>query len=426
MKFEESDVIAGIWRERRFCLFLFCLVNFCTGALYVWSVFAGPLAAQLSAVSGEVVKTSELAPVFGLATGVTPFLMLAGGFVNDRFGPKLTIAFGGAAIAAGYALTAFAESVGMLYVGYGLCVGVGTGLVNGCTINSSVKWFPDRRGFAGGLVTACLGVGAAVLPFAARWMIDVCGIVETLLAFGACSGVVIVLSAFGTRKCPDELQAAFRPAGRAAQAVEAPSMNWLEMVRTPLFYPLFILFTSSAMMGLMLLSNISAIVQEQVGAGAGLAALGVSVISIANTSGRFLSGTLSDRIGRIPTLVLVLVVALAGLGMLVSAGHGDTGHFFAGIVGIGTCFGAFIGTYPSLVADEYGPKHNSVNFSLMMFGYSVGGLTGPLLIRWANAGGDFSRAYMVCVAAAVVGIVCALIAIRLKHCALPVADKASA
>ncbi len=62
----------------------------------------------------------------------------------------------------------------------------------------------------------------------------------------------------------------------------------------------------------------------------------------------------------------------------------------------------------------------------MMFGYSVGGLTGPLLIRWANAGGDFSRAYMVCVAAAVVGIVCALIAIRLKHCALPVADKASA
>lgn len=162
------------------------------------------------------------------------------------------------------------------------------------------------------------------------------------------------------------------------------------------------------------------------GAGAGLAALGVSVISIANTSGRFLSGTLSDRIGRIPTLVLVLVVALAGLGMLVSAGHGDTGLFFAGIVGIGTCFGAFIGTYPSLVADEYGPKHNSVNFSLMMFGYSVGGLTGPLLIRWANAGGDFSRAYMVCVAAAVVGIVCALIAIRLKHCALPVADKASA
>ena len=272
-------------------------------------------------------KTSELAPVFGLATGVTPFLMLAGGFVNDRFGPKLTIAFGGAAIAAGYALTAFAESVGMLYVGYGLCVGVGTGLVNGCTINSSVKWFPDRRGFAGGLVTACLGVGAAVLPFAARWMIDVCGIVETLLAFGACSGVVIVLSAFGTRKCPDELQAAFRPAGCAAQAVEAPSMNWLEMVRTPLFYPLFILFTSSAMMGLMLLSNISAIAQEQVGAGAGLAALGVSVISIANTSGRFLSGTLSDRIGRIPTLVLVLVVALAGLGMLVSAGHGDTGHF---------------------------------------------------------------------------------------------------
>ena len=78
------------------------------------------------------------------------------------------------------------------------------------------------------------------------------------------------------------------------------------------------------------------------------------------------------------------------------------------------------------MVDEYGPKHNSVNFSLMMLGYSVGGLAGPLVIRWANAGGDFSRAYMVCIAAAAAGIVCALVSLSLKRCALPAADKASA
>ena len=418
--------IESIKKRRVTYLALFCLINFFTGAIYIWSVFAGPLAARIADAACCVVKTSDLAPVFGLATGVTPFVMLAGGFINDRFGPRLTIVFGGLAIAAGYALTTLAESVEMLYVSYGLCVGVGTGLVNGCTVNSSVKWFPDHRGFAGGLVTACLGIGAAVLPFVVRALIGALGIAETLLAVGVISGVVIVISALQTTKCPDNLHAVLAPSTSRSGMRCAPSMNWFEMVRTPLFYPLFLLFTSSAMMGLMLLSNISAIAQEQVGASAALAALSVSVISIANTSGRFVSGMLSDRIGRIQTLILVLIVALVGLIMLMSAGRGDTGLFFAGIVGVGICFGAFIGTYPSLVVDEYGPKHNSVNFSLMMLSYSVGGLAGPLVIRWANAGGDFSRAYMVCIAAAAAGIVCALVSLSLKRCALPAADKASA
>lgn len=171
--------IESIKKRRVAYLALFCLINFFTGAIYIWSVFAGPLAARIADAAGCVVKTSDLAPVFGLATGVTPFVMLAGGFINDRFGPRLTIVFGGLAIAAGYALTTLAESVEMLYVSYGLCVGVGTGLVNGCTINSSVKWFPDHRGFAGGLVTACLGIGAAVLPFVVRALIDALGIAET-------------------------------------------------------------------------------------------------------------------------------------------------------------------------------------------------------------------------------------------------------
>ena len=168
-------------------------------------------------------------------------------------------------------------------------------------------------------------------------------------------------------------------------------------------------------MGLMLLSNISAIAQTQIGVGVAVAALSVSVISVANTCGRFVSGTLSDRLGRIPTLMLVLTAAVAGFLMLMNAGIGDTVLFFTGIICIGICFGAFIGIYPSLVADEYGPLHNSVNFSVMSFGYSVGGLVGPLLIRWANEGGSFDRAYAVCIAAALAGLTCALIALFLKR-----------
>ena len=406
--------ICDLKKRRWLYLALFSFINFFTGALYIWSVFAGPLAERLSALSGSTVTAASLSPVFGLATGITPFLMLAGGFVNDRFGPRLVIGFGGAAIAAGYLTSCLIDSPSLLYVTYGLLVGAGTGLVNGCTINSAVKFFPDRRGFAGGTVTASLGIGAALLPFAAAWLLHSEGIVFAFTAFGTVSGLVIILSALKTEKCPDDFQSRFTVLSNR-NSCGNKNHTWIQMIRTPMFYPLFLLFTSSATMGLMLLSNISAIAQTQIGVGVTMAALSVSVISVANTCGRFVSGTLSDRLGRIPTLMLVLTAAVAGLLMLMNASIGDTVLFFTGIICIGICFGAFIGIYPSLVADEYGPLHNSVNFSVMSFGYSVGGLVGPLLIRWANEGGSFDRAYAVCIAAALAGLSCALIALFLQR-----------
>lgn len=401
-------------KKRRF-LFLaaFCLINFCTGALYVWSVFAGPVAMRLTELTGSPVTTAQLGSVFGLATGITPVLMLAGGFVNDRMGPKAVISVGGLAIAAGYFLSSMADTVGMLYVTYGLLVGAGTGLVNGCTINTSVKFFPDRRGFAGGAVTASLGIGAALLPFAAGTLIASVGIETTFWVFGLVSGVVIVAAALVTQKCPDNFADAFTLPGVKPQA--AVNLNWLGMLKSPTFVPLAVLFIMSTTMGLMLLSNIANIAKTQVGVTAAAAALAVSVISIANTAGRFVSGSLSDKLGRIPTLSLTLVLALAGFAMLAAAGIGDTTLFFVGITAIGICFGAFVGIYPGLVADEYGPKHNSVNFSVMAFGYSVGGFVGPMLLRWADTGTSFTRAYFVCAAAAVIGLVCAGICLLIKR-----------
>lgn len=401
-------------KRRWIYLALFCLINFCTGALYVWSVFAGHLASHFSALSGEAVSGTDLGPIFGVATGLTPFLMLFGGFFNDRMGPRLLIAAGGASIAAGYMATTFIEDVSLLYLTYGVLVGTGTGLVNGCTINSAVKFFPDRRGFAGGTVTACLGVGAAVLPFVANALIATTNVMTTFRVFGIISGLIIISAALATGKCPDGFSRAFNTSAGKKQVIPV-SRNWFEMIRTPEFLPLFLLFTSSATMGLMLLSNISLITSEQLGASAAVGALAVSAISLANTAGRFISGTLSDRLGRMPTLLLALLTALVGFGLLLTASTGDLMRFFFGIVGIGVCFGAFIGTYPGLVADEYGPKHNSVNFSIMMLGYSVGGLVGPQLVRWAQTGGSFDRAYGMCAATAVFGILCAALFLFMKN-----------
>ena len=386
-------------RER--CLLFFCLINFTTGALYVWSIFAAALAGRLSTLAGAAVTPGELAPVFGVASAMTPFMMIAGGFVNDRFGPKPVISAGGLLIGLGYWGACAAGDVAGLMLSYGLLVGVGTGLVNGCTINTAVKFFPDRRGFAGGLVTASLGLGAAALPFAAKAAIELLGIDGALVLFGLVSAAVITPLGLLTKKPAAE---GMEARAAAVGAVPRPSATPREMIASPVFIPLALLFMTAASMGLMLISSASSIGMSQVGLDAAAAAGALSVLSLANTAGRFVSGVASDRFGRLPTLTAMLVVALAGLAALWTAGRGDALLFFVGLAGVGLCFGSFIGVYPGLVADEFGPKYNSVNFSILMLGYSVGGIAGTWLIKATAASGSFSGAYLTAMALAAAGI----------------------
>ena len=169
-------------------------------------------------------------------------------------------------------------------------------------------------------------------------------------------------------------------------------------------------------MGLMLLSNISGIAKNQIGIGSTLIALCVSTLSLANTGGRFLSGVLSDRFGRMQTLTAMLLVAMAALALLYSAEKGDVTQFFIGLAGVGLCFGSAFGIYPGLVADEFGSKHNSVNFSVMAFSYSIGGFFGPMIIRSIGAGQHYDTAYQICMGICVLGLLCAgwFLALRKK------------
>ena len=390
---------AAIDNRRWGYLAAFSAINFSTGALYVWSLLSVALAAKLTA-AGTPTTAAALAPVFGVASGLTPFLMIAGGFINDRFGARWVIFLGGLALAAGYFSCLFASTITNLYVSYGVLVGLGTGLINGCTINSAVKFFPDHRGMAGGIVTAALGAGAAFWPFPTNWILAQWGTDGILVFFGALSLLLIPPLALLVRKPPEETL--------TAHAGSTPSLRPGEMLRKPSFYVLFVLFSTSATLGLMLISNVSGIAIEQVGATEAAAALATSILSLANTAGRFVSGQGSDWIGRLPALGTALACAAGGLFCLMQASSTNAWLFYLGLIGVGICFGAFIGIFPGLVADQYGPKHNSVNFSILMLGYSVGGLVGPLAIRWVAASGSYQTLYGFSLALVALGLLCLL------------------
>ena len=140
-------------RSRGLTLLMSCLINLCIGSAYSWSVFAGPLAERLTALGGAAYSASDLGIVFKVYNIPGPFCMTAGGWLNRRIEVRRLIQMGSVLFVAGLLLCSRATTLGGLVVGFGLLVGVGVGTVYGCTVNNSVKLFPDKRGLAGGLTT---------------------------------------------------------------------------------------------------------------------------------------------------------------------------------------------------------------------------------------------------------------------------------
>ena len=171
-----AEMTLQLEKRRWWILAVIGLINLCAGSIYAWSVLAAASAAKLSSVLGTAVTPGDLAIAFGVANAVGPIPMILGGAINDRFGPRTVIVAGGFLMGLGLICCGLAESVGTLIAAYGGLFGLGLGLTYGACITTAVRYFPDRRGMAGGIVTAAYGMSSVLVPPIAQALIGSVGI----------------------------------------------------------------------------------------------------------------------------------------------------------------------------------------------------------------------------------------------------------
>ncbi len=383
-----------------------CLVNFCTGSIYAWSVFAGPKAEQMSQLNNVLYTAGDLAIVFGLANAVGPLPMILGGFVNDRFGPGWLMTVGGLLIGSGLFLSGSASDLSSLILSYSLLFGLGLGLTYGATINTCVKLFPDRRGFAGGMATAFYGLCSVVLPPIAHALTTNFGIQSAFEIVGAVCGAVICAGGLLSFIFVDK-SSANPPANNAAAG-----LSWREMIATKRFWKMLFFLCCGAVSGMMIISHSAGIASKQVGLTAAMAATAVSYLALINTLGRVAAGAVSDRLGACQTLILSSVLTALGMALLLMCSNGSVALFFAALTLVGFSFGSFMGIYPGFTAAAFGAKHNSVNYGIMFAGFSFAGVLGPGIIKTLSAGASFSSAYLVACGISLVGAVTGYIITR--------------
>jgi OFA family oxalate/formate antiporter-like MFS transporter len=356
---------------------LVCMVAI-SSPQYVWALFTQPLTAALGASLAQIQVT------FSILIVVQTFLSPPQGLLVDRFGPRVLLSVGALLTGLSWALAAQATSLTGLYLTYGLLGGMGTGIVYVGVIGHVVQWFPERRGLATGIVAAGYGFGAILTTFPIARVIGISGFTTALIQFGALFGAAGLVAAQGLRR-PDAAWRAFH-ASRVHDRVKRESLRSFapgEMLRTPIFWLMFLMMTMMSTSGLMVISQMGAFTRDFGMASAmvfGLAVLplALSIDRITNGLTRPFFGWVSDRIGRENTMTLAFALEGIAMAMWLLMRH-DPVLFvlMSGVVFFG--WGEIFSLFPSTLTDTYGTRHATTNYGFLYMAQGVGSvLGGPL------------------------------------------------
>ena len=347
---------------------------------YGWTLFVKPIQQAHGWSQAEIQVWFTI--FIALETWLTP----VGGWLVDmlggRRGPKLVVAGSGVLVGIAWVINAYAESLGMLYLG-AVVGGVGGGFIYATCVGNAVKWFPDRRGLAVGLTAAGFGAGAAVTVIPIKAMIESSGYQHTFFVFGIAQGVVLFAVSWLLRT-PDPGEALpAAPSRKLPQSLR--SFTPKEMLATPIFWLLYIMFVMVSLSGLMATAQIALIADDYgvsktvLFAGASALAVALVVDNVMNGVARPFFGWVSDKIGRETTMVVAFT--LGGLSYLLLGYLGSSPWLFVAFAGlIFFTWGEIFSLFPSTCTDAFGPKYATVNTSLL---YTAKG-TSALLVPFAN------------------------------------------
>jgi OFA family oxalate/formate antiporter-like MFS transporter len=324
----------------------------------------------------------------------------------DYIQPRQVILLGGTLFGIGITGIGYIQSLTQLYL-CAVIAGIGLGTVYpGGTMSNMVRFFPDRRGLASGLLTAGYGIGAVVWAPVSVTLIAQYGVFTALKILGSVFFIIIGACSRLVKTAPDGyLPAGWIPAPQISQATLGVEKCWQEMLKDPLFYLLAGTFTLGEITGMMIVGHASPIAQDLLKMTPQAAAAIVGVLAIANTGGRICWGWISDKIGRYPVIVLLFLLGGAAMSALTMVT--DYYSFVCVIATLGLCYGGFLALMAPLTADLFGTKNLGVNFGIMFLTIAIAAYVGPLLaavVKQVNHG-DYTKAFIIAVFINVMGLI---------------------
>ncbi|MCL6743081.1 MFS transporter [Kosakonia sp. R1.Fl] len=352
-------------RTRWLTLFGTIITQFALGSVYTWSLFNSSLSEKL----GEPV--SQVAFSFGLLSLGLALSSSVAGKLQERFGVKRVTIASGLLLGLGFFLTAHSSNLLMLWLSAGVLVGVADGAGYLLTLSNCVKWFPERKGLISAFSIGSYGLGSLGFKFIDSQLLASVGLESTFMIWGA---IVLVMIVFGAMLMTDApLQKV-----TTANGVVENDFTLAQSMRKPQYWMLAVMFLTSCMSGLYVIGVAKDIAQGMVHLDSLTAASAVTVIAIANLSGRLVLGVLSDKISRIRVITLGQVISLVGMAALLFAPL-NAMTFFAAIACVAFNFGGNLTVFPSLVSEFFGLNNLAKNYGVIYLGFGIGSICGSII-----------------------------------------------
>lgn len=388
-------------QNRWFILFASQIVLICMGSAYAFSVFASPLAASHDWTIGQVMMA------FTINISISPIPMILGGMISDRGYARQAITAGGLLYAAAFLITGHVTSVYLLYVVYGLLAGFGYNIAYSAMLSNTLRLFPEKKALAGGIITAGAGIGSMIAAPLCTLLIARVQVTTMFTVLGIAYMLIIVCCSFFIRNAP-------KPEAAAKTLAVAKNYDWKYMIKSPLFLVLFSLLAIGGIPGLIVSSNAVRIGIGMFGLSVTTAAIYVSLYSVSNILGRLIWGQIADKLGRIPSVRAILCVNVVAFTLILLL-KSPVG-FAIGLIGLGTSFGGILGIFPAVVMDNFGAKHQGVNYGIVFLGYSLAGYIAPklALLNGSADTGHYEVTFYVAIALLAIGITLSFIYMMLK------------
>ncbi|WBA88380.1 MULTISPECIES: L-lactate MFS transporter [Endozoicomonas] len=379
-------------------------INLMFGSLYTWSIFSENF------IQTQGWTASQASTPYATAIAAFALIMLVGGKLQDRLGPRIVITIAALCTAAGLFLcSAMPTKMGVI-LGFGVLNGAGIGLGYSATSPAAVKWFkPEQKGLIVGLVVTGFGLAPLYAAPLAKYLIAEYGLFASFNILAVFFGGMIVAGAqfmSVPETAPNIADKKAKEIPVVAGGSETGEYNWKQMIKTPQFAMLWLMFLAGSMTGLMIIGHIGNIANLQLTGTFNITLL-VQAFSVANALGRPGAGLMSDKIGRARTMSILYM--LQGAVLLVFGRFDTFGMILMGSTVITFTYGAALAVFPSAAGDFFGTRNMGFNYAILFTAWGVAGMAGPKLAGYlVDTTGGYKSTFMICAgvsfAAAAIGL----------------------
>jgi OFA family oxalate/formate antiporter-like MFS transporter len=175
---------------------------------------------------------------------------------------------------------------------------------------------------------------------------------------------------------------------------------------------MWVAYALGASAGLMVISQLVPFGKSVGIPSAALITMSLVVAAIGNASGRILSGWMSDALGRLNVLRLMIAISMIAMPILYQVGS-NVALLYVTVFVVYWCYGTQLSVNASTTSDFWGTKNAGLNYGMLFTAWGVAGIIGPriagvLFDKYKN----YQMAFYTAAVLAAVALLCELAARR--------------